>query len=118
MKEVNEIIGELQVMLKPKIQRPRHNKENMSVAIQPQPHQNFKECMKDLWKTEFYSDTFSLNSFKYGYDEESSEYKEEIEANISQMSNGEDWSVKRETPDQGFFDHRSEITVLEDRTNH
>ena len=124
MKEVNDMIDELQIMLKPKKARKEIDKENLSVVINNPKDTNLNACVKDLWKTDFWSETFSLNSFRDNYATHEpirSEYNEEIEATISQMgsiSNQEFWSVKGNSKDLNIFETKKpEIHVLGDRTN-
>lgn len=85
MKEVNDIIGELQTMLKPKIVRIQsHSKQGSSNNI---PKLSLKDCVKDLWKTDFWSESISLASWKETPNNNSdlisiSEYQEESEPEI------------------------------------
>ena len=64
MKEVNDIIGELQSMLKPKIYKMESELKLESFCLNP-----YVDCAKDLSKTKFGSDDATLNLYSYDDDE-------------------------------------------------
>ena len=62
MKEVNSIIDELQTMLKPKVFEIES--EEKETPYEPIDNIIFGDWVKDLWKSEFLSESISLLSWK------------------------------------------------------
>lgn len=67
LKEVNDIINELQVMLKPKI--VKIESEDKGVPLTKVSRQMLRECAKDLSKTDFWSESISLQSWKENFND-------------------------------------------------
>jgi hypothetical protein len=85
MKEVNDIIDELQSVLKTKVTKIQlHEKQASSISI---PKISLRDCVKDLCKTDFHndfeSDSISVQSYKENLSDSDlisiSEYQEEFE---------------------------------------
>jgi hypothetical protein len=81
MKEVNDIIDELQSVLKTKVTKIQlHEKQEPSINV---PKISLRDCVKDLCKTDFQSDSISIQSYKENFSDSDlisiSEYQEEIE---------------------------------------
>lgn len=64
MREVNDMISELQGML-----QPRMAKIETEEKLQKSEQNNIKEWVRNLWKTEFLSDSVSLKSWKENFNE-------------------------------------------------
>lgn len=108
MKEVNEMIGELQVILKPKTEETFESSISEPPKVlskssdSPVKKSIIKEWIKDLWKTEFWSESVCLSDFKENYEADlisMENYNEEIEAKFGNIDSGTfKWSTTTKDP--------------------
>ena len=108
MKEVNEMIGELQVILKPKTEETFESSISEPPKVlskssdSPVKKSIIKEWIKDLLKTEFWSESVGLSDFKENYEADlisMENYNEEIEAKFGNIDSGTfKWSTITKDP--------------------
>lgn len=114
MKEVNDIINELQVMLKPKMYKfESEEKDNILDYDFPIPEKYtpnpYIDFAKDLTKTDFWSEALSLNSWKEDLD-----HSDDI--SLTNFDDSDERRVKFEDPK--CFSQISQMTgILTDKLN-